>query len=208
MTNAEFAALREEITPALAALPDSLGPVQPGDAFQPTVMRIPSWPEADFLWPDTRLGTFLVSERVLTLWKGMDVTGAVFSRVEFEGVGRRKASAPLRRHGGEPEDAYRRIPAGGELDAVPVYHMVTVTGTTGLPAEIGRGDVCPECARVLTKPNDPGWRWTMTPEMWNGDDVALRWPSHTGGGTVITDRVKEALEEQGVTNVSFELASG
>jgi hypothetical protein len=85
--------------------------------------------------------------------------------------------------------------------------MVTVTGTTGLPAEIGPADVCPECGRVQTMPEDAAWRWTMTAGMWNGDDVALRWPSHPAGGTVITDRVKQALEEGGATNVSFESAS-
>lgn len=208
MTNAEFAALRDEISGDLPALPDSLGPLQPGDAFQPTLMRIPSWPQADFLWPDGRLGTFLVSERVRELWERMDATGVVFSRVEVERVGRRPASATLRRRGGEPEDAYRRIPPDDGVETVPVYHMACVTGTTGLPPQIDSARVCPECGRVQAMPEDPAWRWTMTAEMWNGDDVALRWPSHPAGGTVITDRVKQALEECGATNVSFESASG
>ena len=46
------------------------------------LLRVPSRPSADFLWPG--VGDLLVSERVRTLWEREGFTGAVFSRAECD----------------------------------------------------------------------------------------------------------------------------
>src|SRR5688572_193961 len=48
---AEFEALRDELAPAVGVLPPPLGALQRGDRFQPLRLRVPSRPDADFLWP-------------------------------------------------------------------------------------------------------------------------------------------------------------
>lgn len=87
VTNAELAQLRVELEADVGPLPPGVGAFEPGDRFQPLLLRVPSRPEADVLWPG--MGDLLAVERVRAAWEHESFTGAVFSRVEFERVGRR-----------------------------------------------------------------------------------------------------------------------
>jgi hypothetical protein len=67
VTNAEFAKLRAELEPDIGPLPPAVGALEPGDRFQPLLLRVPSRPTADFLWPG--VGDLLASDRVRALWR-------------------------------------------------------------------------------------------------------------------------------------------
>jgi hypothetical protein len=201
VANAEFEALRDAIAPALDPLPPGMAPVERGDRFQPLLLRVPSRPEADFLWPG--VGDILVSERVRALWERDGVTGAVFSRVEYERVGRRVPTAALR-GGGEPEDALRRLPADVSVPGLPAYYHVTITGESGLPACIDPAWVCAECGRPQVPASARiggalrGLRFD--PAMWRGADLCRMRATRY---VVVTERVRAGLVALGATNVDF-----
>ena len=198
VTNDEFARLREELGPALPSLPKSLGVLQPGDRFQPALLRVPSRPETDFLWPE--VGQFLVSERVRAGWVRSGLTGVTFSRVEYARVGQRSSRSPLAPRGGaEPEDMLRRIPPD-KGEGLQSYFAVTVTGTSGLPPGVDAESICPECDRARGSSNDPARRLVFTPGMWRGEDVTVL---ATTLYTIVTEKVRQTLEDVGATNVTW-----
>ena len=198
VTNAEFAQLRAELEPAVGPLPAALGGLEPGDRFQPILLRVPSRPTADILWPG--VGDLLASERVKALWERESFTGVVFSRAEFERVGRRPATAALRSSGGEPEDALRRIPPAVDTVGLPRYWYATVTGTSELPPGVDAASVCVECGRAVVPAFGSARRILFEPRMWRGEDASLL---ATTLHVIVTDRVRRALEELGATNVRF-----
>jgi len=200
VTNAEFDAMREELARAVANFPTSLGPLKPGDGFQPVLLKVPSRPKADFLWPPIAV---LVSERVRALCVDEGWTGVVFSRVEYECVGRRSPNAKLRSRGGEPEDMLRRIPAGRAMSEVCGYAHVTVTQKSGLPPGVDPASVCPECGGA-TLFKHPKRQLVFEESMWPGDDFCRL---ATTRYVIITDRVKRALERLEATNVEFQDAA-
>jgi hypothetical protein len=141
-----------------------------------------------------------VSEVVRDAWIRLGFTGAVFSRVELERVGRRAANAPIRPRGAEPEDRLRHIPATHDLDGLTPYFAVTVISTSGLPPGVETGSICPECERALVPVNDPARRLVFDSTMWRGADITIL---ATTLFMVVTDRVRETLEEMGATNIIF-----
>jgi len=198
ITNAAFAELRAKLDPDVGPLPSTLGGLEPGDRFQPVLVRVPSRPSADFLWPG--VGDLLVSERVRSLWEHEAFTGAVFSRTEFERVGRRAADAALRPRGGEPEGMLRRAVPVADTNDLPRYWFITVTGTSELPPGVDASSVCAECGRAVVPAFGSARRIVFEPRMWRGDDVALL---ATTLHVIVTDRVRRALEHMGATNVHF-----
>lgn len=197
VTNAEFIQLRGELEPAIGPLPSKLGCLEPGDRFQPLMLRVPSRPAADFLWPG--VGDVLASERVREAWEREGFTGAVFSRVEIERAGRRFAKATRRPSGGEPEDALRRVPLA-DTNGLPRYWHLTITGTSELPPGVDAASTCPECSRAVVPAHGSARQIVFEPRMWRGDDAARL---ATTLFVIVTDRVRLALETLDATNVRF-----
>lgn len=200
ITNAEFAELSARLAPALDLLPADMRPLQPGDSFQPLLLRLASTPEADVLWPG--VGHLLVSERVRVAFDAEGITGAVFARVAYDRVGTRSASHDLRPRG-EPEDVLKRIPARSDTSGLPIYWHVTITQESGLPPGVDPSGVCPECERALVPVDEPARRIVFVPSMWRGADVCQL---ATTLYVVVTDRVRATLERIGATNVHFQPA--
>ena len=198
VTAAEFVQLRAELEPDVGPLPPAFGGLEPGDRFQPLLLRVPSRPTADFLWPG--VGDLVVSERVQTLWEREGFTGATFSRAEFERVGRRPATAALRPRGGEPEGVLRRAAPVADASELPRYGYITVTGTSELPPGVDASSVCAGCGRAVVPAFGSTRRIVFEPPMWRGEDAALL---ATTLHIVVTDRVRRALEGLGATNVRF-----
>jgi hypothetical protein len=198
VADAEFAQIRAELEPAIGPFPAALGGLEPGDRFQPVLLRVPSRPTADLLWPG--VGDLLASERVRALWEREGFTGIVFSRAEFERVGRRPATATLRTRGGEPEDVLRRIPAAVHPGGLPRYWYATVAGTSELPPGVDATSVCAECGRAVVPALGSSRRILFESRMWRGEDATLL---ATTRYVIVTDRVRLALEQLGATNVRF-----
>jgi len=198
VTNAEFAELRTKLGADVGPLPSTLGDLEPGDRFQPVLIRVPSRPSADFLWPG--VGELLVSERVRLLFELEGFTGAVFSRAEFERVGRRAADAALRPRGGEPEGTLRRAVPVADTNGLPRYWYMTITGTSELPPGVETSSVCAECGRAVVPAFGSARRIMFESRMWRGEDVALL---ATTLHVIVTDRVRRALEDIDATNVQF-----
>ena len=198
VTNAEFAKLRAELEPDIGPLPPAVGALEPGDRFQPLLLRVPSRPTADFLWPG--VGDLLASDRVRALWEHEGFTGAVFSRTDFERVGRRSPGAPLRTRGGEPEGAMRSAAAVADPTGLPRYWHVSVTGTSELPPGVDASSVCAECGRAVVPAFGSSRRIVFEPRMWRGTDASVL---ATTLHVVVTDRVRAALERLSVTNVEL-----
>ena len=199
-TNAQFAELSARLSPALDSLPADMGPLQPGDSFQPLLLRLASTPEVDVLWPG--VGHILVSQRVRVALEAAGVTGAMFARIAYDRVGTRSASHELRPRG-EPEDVLKRIPERNDTSGLPTYWHVTVTQESGLPPGVDPSSVCPECERALVPVAESARRILFVPSMWRGADVC--WLATTLH-VVVTDRVRATLERIGATNIHFQSA--
>ncbi len=200
-TNAEFAALRAALEPDLPPEIAPLLPLQPGDQFAPARWTVPSWPVDDVLWPE--IGAALVSDRLRDVLEWAGVTGVYFAPVVVERVGRKPARKMARARGGEPEDAWRRVPVVGEDVTPPVYwHMGVAgrSGTGGLPVCPDWGHPSPDgfdarrdTPRLL---GDPAWLGAT----WQEADVFRP----LGAGHIfVTDRVRALLADVGATGAEF-----
>lgn len=200
VTNAEFSDLRIELTPSLGPLPANFGALEPGDRFQPLLLRIGSRPESDFLWPE--VGGFLLSERVKALWEREGVSGVVFSRVQYEPSGQRIATKGRKRRG-EPETIPVPATAAADPSAWPNYYCVTITEESGLPPGVDPATVCPECGRAMIPASGSSRRILFEPSMWRGADVCRL---ATTALVIVTERVKQGLEHLAATNILFKPA--
>lgn len=200
VTNAEFAQLRAELAPAVGPLPAALGALEPGDRFQPLLLRVRSRPDVDVLWPE--LGGFLISERVKTLWESEGVTGVAFARVEYDRV-QQSGGSGRRRRMEEPEDLLRDAVAP-DSDRWPKFFHVTITGESGLPPGVDPESICSECGRAVVPVSGSTRRIVFEPEMWRGEDVCRL---ATTAYVIVTDRIKQGLERVSGTNVLFKPAN-
>ncbi len=196
-TNAEFAALRARLEPELPATMAPLLPLQPGDQFAPAQWRVPSWPTDDILWPE--IGAALVSERLRLALEDAGVTGLSFAPVVVERFGNKPARRMAKARGGEPEDAWRRIPLPSKDVRPPVYWHLAVTARS----RTGDLPVCPEWGHVRLESKvlqaclgDARWLQST----WTGTDFFRP----LGAGYIaVTDRVRAIFESLGATGAAF-----
>jgi hypothetical protein len=196
-TNAEFVALRAALERDLPPEVAPLRPLRPGDQFAPARWRVPSWPVDDVLWPE--IGAALVSDRLRAALEQAGVSGVYFAPVAVERVGRKPARRMAPARGGEPEDAWRRIPPpSGEVTPPTYWHM-------GVSAQSGTGDlpVCPGCGRVARGApdarhwlGDPAWLRAT----WSGADV---FRPLGAGYILVTERVRGVFAGLGATGAEF-----
>ena len=197
---AENRALRLEVERALAEEGQTLT-LRPGDRFPPARVKLPSFPEADFLWPG--FGT-IVSGRIRDLFAA--VRGASFCPVVWEKVGLRRAKLPAPEpREGEPEDllnlaGYKpsRLTRWLGLRSPPTYfEMVVARNPARPPGTVTRG-TCEACGREELDVKEPVV--DLAPGQWKGDDV---FSVRNIPGILVTDTAKQALEHAHATNVRF-----
>lgn len=196
-TNAEFSALRAALEPDLPPEAAPLLPLQPGDQFAPARWRVPSWPVDDVLWPE--IGATLVSDRLRSALEAAEITGVYFAPVVVERVGRKPARRMAPARGGEPEDAWRRIPPpSGDLTPPTYWHMGVAarSGTGDLPVCEPWGHVARAAGDLTRYVSDPTWLRAT----WTGADV---FRPLDGGSIFVTDRVRAVFEAAGATGVEF-----
>lgn len=190
--------LRERIAGRLT--PEQRDYLEPGAAFMPGLLDIPSEPSADFLWAE--LGGPLVSERVRAAMAAFWAEDVYFTEISYRKVGRRsaKARAPIP-ESGEPEDIIRAVRSRVSPAGLPSYSRLNVRHQSQWPADAENSPVCPGCRR----PRHPirTARPEMTASMWRGHSLFyLASTLHL----VVTSWVRDALHAIEASNVSFELA--
>jgi hypothetical protein len=172
---------------------------QPGDDFQPCYLDIPSRPRADFIWGC--LGSVVISERVRQLFESLRLARVSYSPVTLRKVGKREARLPAPIPStGEPEDIIYEVPLLTRTDTVGPYFELVIQSESDYAPGAQPLSVCSGCGRE-TFP-DGNARFVMEDSMWKGADIFFL------AGTlymVVTDRVRQALENLRVTNVLFEL---
>jgi hypothetical protein len=194
-----YDALRKQIAARLNAEQEAY--LQPGAAFMPGLLDVPSKPRADFLWAE--LGGPLVSERVREAITRVCADDVYFTDISYRRVGRRsaKALAPIP-NSGEPEDVIHTVPLTKSVIGLPAYSRLNVRQESALPADARDSPICPGCGRPKHPTREA--RPAMTLSMWRGHNLFYL---ATTLNIVVTSRVREALEAIGATNVSFEPAA-
>lgn len=185
-------ALRVEVLAALRAAGAAIDDLRPGDRFQPARLdvAVPVAPaEADFLWGR---GAVLVSDRIKSVLARVGGRGLIYAPVTMR-VGRR-AHASRR----------SRTTLGTQDEPDPVsYFELIITAESGPPPGV---DLIARCASCGRRTFDHERRQiVMVPEMWRGDEVFLL---ATTMWIVVTDPVRQAIEELGAGNVTFREMAG
>lgn len=189
--------LQELVRGELAKTGVKVDRLSPGDRFQPAYLDVPSLPHADFLW--SSLGSVVVSQRVKEVLEQPYLNDVIFSEVTMRKVGRQEAKLPAPVPStGEPEDLINELPLLETLDSVGRYYEMIILKDSCYPPSRTPKSICPGCRRpdveVTTKTIE------MTPEMWQGDSIFFL---ATTLYVIVTDQVKEMLENIGVTNIVF-----
>lgn len=198
ITSKEFPALRSQLEPLLPPPAAEAAPLQPGDAFQPVLLNLPSTPSHDFLWPS--IHGFVVSDRIRKVLESHSVKGVLFCRVEFEKVGRGPASAELNTRGGEPEGQLRKARKQPDTAELPKYWWATILSKTGFPPGTEMVSICEACGEAVIDPQADTRRFEVTERIWPDADFALLRTTRYG---LVTDRVKKLIEGAEATNVRF-----
>jgi hypothetical protein len=161
-------------------------------AFMGGSLRVPSRPQADFLWSAT--GSLIVSERIRDLLMDLEPRSIAEAPVTMARIGRRDAKLPPDTRG-EPEDLVRLAIQRPDR-RVGSYFEIAMTAESGRPPGAEVTGKCEECGR---EEHDNARRLlVMRPEMWRGDPIFLL---ATTLWVVATDPVREAL--RGATNATF-----
>lgn len=197
ISHTEHHSLRERISDRLHNLGDGRVTLRPGDSFQPAELEIPSLPESDFLWGS--IGSIVVSEKVkelLTQYNGHQVA---FCRVKIKKVGTRKVELPAPVPStGEPENLFNELPMNSDTNGVGPYYEMVVLRESGFPQGYAPADPCSGCGRDI---GDNAARiFRMTRQMWNGESIFF---FTTTLYVIVTEDVKQLLEDVAVTNVEF-----
>jgi Protein of unknown function (Gmx_para_CXXCG) len=182
--------VRSQIVAELGRCPD----LAPGDSLQPSLLEVPSTPEADFLWAS--FGSTVISDRVRPLFEqlGPDTASVTPLQSQRFGSGRPTLPAPIP-ESGEPDDLLSDI----ELveSPLPRYAELVVSAESGLPHGVQRRPPCPACGRAELD----GSR-----ELAVYDDMAPSRPLFCLATTlwiIVTDAFKRDLERLEPANVSF-----
>lgn len=170
---------------------------EPGDDFQPCYLDIPSRPRADFIWGC--LGSVVISERIRELFHSLGVASVSYSPVTLRKVGKREARLPAPIPStGEPEDIIQEVPLLTCTDSIGPYFEMVIQSESDYAAQARLLSTCSGCGRETLPDTDA--RFVMVESMWKGTDIFFL------AGTlhiVVTDRVRQALQDFSATNVHF-----
>lgn len=171
--------------------------VQPGDAFSPLRVRLPTFPTADFLWPS--VGGPIVSARVHDALKEHKIRGAALCEVMWQRLGSTPPTlpAPLPPDG-ETESLIDVGTRYAEGMPAPEYFELVPTAASKLPPGVVLREVCEACGREDLDLHNR--YFGIGQEHWNGEDVFML---ATTLHVVVTDDVKRLLEKERSTNVDF-----
>ena len=171
---------------------------RPGDDFQPCYLDIPSRPRADFIWGC--LGSVVISERVRRLFESLRLASVSYSPVTLRKVGKREARLPAPIPStGEPEDIIHEVPLLTRTDTVGPYFELVIQSESGNAPGAEPRSVCSGCGREIFPDGDA--RFVMADSMWKGADIFFLTSTLY---IVVTDRVRQALQDLRATNVQFE----
>ena len=171
--------------------------LQPGDDFQPCYVDIASNPKVDFLWASYK--SLVVSKRIKDYFDAMAISNLLFCPITFRLVNKRKTRVSVSEPpGGEPEAVIMRKPFLVQTDSVESYFELVIQSISSRAPGFEPALVCSGCGRETYR-NDKD-RFRMNNYVWNGEDIFLL------AGTsyvVITDKLRQALQEIKATNVGF-----
>lgn len=197
VTMDEFNRLAEPVRKAVAKLRIKQSVVQPNASLLPAFLDVPSKPQADFLWPAMGL---LVSERVRAALESLKIREIAFAEITLRKVGKKSAKLqPPAPSTGEPEDIIQEVSTTLFPKVSPKYFKLCVYGRSNPPPGRELKSVCSSCGN-----QDFNWARSkfliMNESMWTGLDVFIL---ETTSIVLVTDRVKQALQKLGPTNVEF-----
>ena len=171
--------------------------LRPGDDFQPCFLDIPSRPRADFIWGC--LGSVIVSERIRQLFESLQIERVSYCPVTLRKVGKREAGLPAPiPSSGEPEDIIREVSLLKRTDSVGPYYELIIESESDYAPTAEPTSVCSGCGRETFPETDA--RLVMVDSMWKGAEVFFLASTLY---ILVTDRVRQALEDLKATNICF-----
>ena len=194
----QYEALQREVEEEFQRKGIVVPSLRPGDDFQPCFLDIPSCPRADFLW--SCLGSVVISERVRKLLESLSVVRVSYSPVSLRKVGKKDAQLPAPIPStGEPEDIIQEVPLLIGTAAIGPYFELVIESESGYAPGALPLSACPGCGLETFPTTDA--RSVMVNSMWKGADIFFLASTLY---IVVTDRVRQALQDLGATNVQFE----
>lgn len=193
----EHARLQEEIMAVLNRSGETSIDLSPGARFQPGFLDIPSRPRADFLW--SSISSLVVSERIKEALIKYCPNDIAACPITLRKIGKREANLPPPMPStGEPEDLIDEVPILKNKSEVGPYFEILILKESDYPPGGTPVSICAGCKR----PNvDKSTReLKMTDSMWRGATIFFL---ATTLQVMITDELKEGLEELQPTNVVF-----
>lgn len=166
----------------------------PGCTFAPTIWKRRDPPTLDWYTTGT---SKLVSAKVRALLRSLAPKCVGFGRVEVC-VGKPKHQS--RRRIVEPEDEIETLQFGRLQRRAARYSELAVFSRSAPCPGLKLLRVCPLCGnRIMRYPRLP-IRCVMRPGMWRGHPTFCYTPTSV---IVVTDRIKSAFEEHGITGCTF-----
>jgi len=133
------------------------------------------------------------------LFESLGVASVAYSPVTLRKVGKREARLPAPIPStGEPEDIIHEVPLLTRTNSIGPYFELVIQSESGYAPGAEPLSICSGCGRE-TFP-DTEARFVMVESMWKGADIFFL------AGTlyiVVTDRVRQALQDLRATNVQF-----
>ena len=190
-------ALQRDVLNELHSAGAKLSSLRPGDDFQPCFLDIPSRPRADFIWGC--LGSVIVSERIRQLFESLQIERVSYCPVTLRKVGKREAGLPAPiPSSGEPEDIIREVSLLKRTDSVGPYYELIIESESDYAPTAEPTSVCSGCGRETFPETDA--RLVMVDSMWKGAEVFFLASTLY---ILVTDRVRQALEDLKATNICF-----
>jgi len=191
----------------------------PSACLQPGFLDVPASPTADFLWSDLWSGItcIIVAKRIKSLMESAGIRDIAFCPVTMRKVGRRSPKTPPRvPRSGEPEDLMNDIKSSTARNSTFYYFQLLVCAESGYPPGTEPGPVCKVCGQERqdwkSESSLSRKRWATQQKAWKEltHEVLLSvWKGSpifrlaAQGTVLITDELKDRLQEIGATNVVF-----
>jgi hypothetical protein len=170
---------------------------EPGERLQPSYLDVPSKPCSDFLW--SSIESVVVSERIKSLLENIANGDVDFVKVIKRKIGKQspKLPAPIASTG-DPADIIDEIELLKNVEEVPDYYEMVIKNESKMPIFTKINSSCNKCKRVDI--DDDSRLFQMVDEIWNGHSIFYL---ATTLYIIVTDNIKNKLEELSPTNIQF-----